>query len=94
MPAMAPPRTIAPTRSSHSDCTPLSLQARVLHVRVVGFDQDGPERRTGVRRGVRLAAGHGGLAGGAMQPPEDHPHTPVSSDHGRTDKIRSHHFNV
>ena len=80
MPAMAPPRTIAPTRSSHSDCTPLSLQARVLHVRVVGFDQDGPERRTGVRRVVRLAAGHGGLAGDDRAAAGSTPEHPAPSD--------------
>ena len=57
-------------------CTLLSSQARVLHVRVVGFDRDGPERRTGVRHGARLVAGHGGLARGAVQPTEGTLFTP------------------
>ena len=40
---------------------------------VLGLTRGGPERQPGVRRRAWLAAGNGGLAGGAVLPPEVDP---------------------
>jgi len=64
---MAPPWTRRSGEYPVSALCPLCSRARVDHPSAICFNRGGPERPPGVHRRAWLTAGHGALAGGAVQ---------------------------